>query len=162
MAGEPDLIIEGNLTRNPEQHGDVITFTIAQNVWRRDRNGQKQDMPTVFMNCAAFGTLGQNILTTCRQGMKVIAKGTLHATEWTDKNTGQKRSALELTVNNLGISLQYATAQVTRNEPQNNGYQQAGQQNYSTNNYQAQQGYGTNYAYQQPQTAPQATAQPQY
>ena len=53
MAGEPTLTLVGNITANPEQRGDTVTFTIAHNTRRRDRNGQTVDGDAVFMRCAA-------------------------------------------------------------------------------------------------------------
>ena len=75
MAGEPTLTLVGNITANPEQRGDTVTFTIAHNTRRRDRNGQTVDGDAVFMRCAAFGDLAQNIMRSCYKGMRVVATG---------------------------------------------------------------------------------------
>ena len=98
MAGEPTLTLVGNITANPEQRGDTVTFTIAHNTRRRDRNGQTVDGDAVFMRCAAFGDLAQNIMRSCYKGMRVVATGYMKTNSWTDKTTGQQRSNLEMIV----------------------------------------------------------------
>ena len=80
MAGEPTLTLAGNITANPEQRGDTVTFTIAHNTRRRDRNGQTVDGDAVFMRCAAFGDLAQNIMRSCYKGMRVVATGYMKPT----------------------------------------------------------------------------------
>ena len=111
MAGEPTLTLVGNITANPEQRGDTVTFTIAHNTRRRDRNGQTVDGDAVFMRCAAFGDLAQNIMRSCYKGMRVVATGYMKTNSWTDKNTGQQRSNLEMIVTDLGPSLRFGVAQ---------------------------------------------------
>lgn len=155
MAGEPTLTLVGNITANPEQRGDTVTFTIAHNTRRRDRNGQTVDGDAVFMRCAAFEDLAQNIMRSCYKGMRVVATGYMKTNSWTDKNTGQQRSNLEMIVTDLGPSLRFGVAQFQKTSGQqsngngyrqNNyggGYQQPnnGYQQGAYNNYQ-QQGYG--------------------
>ena len=104
MAGEPTLTLVGNITANPEQRGDTVTFTIAHNTRRRDRNGQTVDGDAVFMRCAAFGDLAQNIMRSCYKGMRVVATGYMKTNNWTDKTTGQQRSNLEMIVTDLGVT----------------------------------------------------------
>lgn len=129
MAGEPTLTLVGNITANPEQRGDTVTFTIAHNTRRRDRNGQTVDGDAVFMRCAAFGDLAQNIMRSCYKGMRVVATGYMKTNSWTDKNTGQQRSNLEMIVTDLGPSLRFGVAQFQKTSGQQsngNGYRQQG------------------------------------
>ena len=114
MAGEPTLTLAGNITANPEQRGDTVTFTIAHNTRRRDRNGQTVDGDAVFMRCAAFGDLAQNIMRSCYKGMRVVATGYMKTNNWTDKTTGQQRSNLEMIVTDLGVSLRFGVTQFRR------------------------------------------------
>lgn len=129
MAGEPPITLVGNITADPEQRGDVASFTIAHNTRRRDRNGQSMDGDSIFMRCAAFGDLANNILQTCHKGMRVVATGYVKNNSWTDKNTGQQRSSLEMIVTDLGVSLRFGVAQFQKTSGQqsgNNNYQQQG------------------------------------
>lgn len=152
MAGEPPITLVGNITADPEQRGDVASFTIAHNTRRRDRNGQSMDGDSIFMRCAAFGDLANNILQTCHKGMRVVATGYVKTNSWTDKNTGQQRSSLEMIVTDLGLSLRFGVAQFQKTSGQQsngNGYQQNnygggyplpnnGYQQGAYNNYQQQ------------------------
>lgn len=172
MAGEPTLTLAGNITANPEQRGDTVTFTIAHNTRRRDRNGQTVDGDAVFMRCAAFGDLAQNIMRSCYKGMRVVATGYMKTNNWTDKNTGQQRSNLEMIVTDLGVSLRFGVTQFQKTSGQqsngngyrqNNyggGYQQPnnGYQQGAYNNYQ-QQGYSQQAPAQTP-AQPAAPSQP--
>ena len=127
MAGEPTLTLAGNITANPEQRGDTVTFTIAHNTRRRDRNGQTVDGDAVFMRCAAFGDLAQNIMRSCYKGMRVVATGYMKTNSWTDKTTGQQRSNLEMIVTDLGVSLRFGVTQFQKTSGQQsngNGYRQ--------------------------------------
>lgn len=118
MAGEPTLTLVGNITANPEQRGDTVTFTIAHNTRRRDRNGQTVDGDAVFMRCAAFGDLAQNIMRSCYKGMRVVATGYMKTNSWTDKTTGQQRSNLEMIVTDLGVSLRFGVTQFQKTSGQ--------------------------------------------
>lgn len=167
MAGEPTLTLAGNITANPEQRGDTVTFTIAHNTRRRDRNGQTVDGDAVFMRCAAFGDLAQNIMRSCYKGMRVVATGYMKTNNWTDKTTGQQRSNLEMIVTDLGVSLRFGVTQFQKSNGngyrQNNyggGYQQPnnGYQQGAYNNYQ-QQGYSQQAPAQTP-AQPAAPSQP--
>jgi single-strand DNA-binding protein len=172
MAGEPTLTLAGNITANPEQRGDTVTFTIAHNTRRRDRNGQTVDGDAVFMRCAAFGDLAQNIMRSCYKGMRVVATGYMKTNNWTDKTTGQQRSNLEMIVTDLGVSLRFGVTQFQKTSGQQsngNGYRQnnrrripAAEQRLSArriqNNYQ-QQGYSQQAPAQTP-AQPAAPSQP--
>lgn len=162
MAGEPPITLVGNITADPEQRGDVASFTIAHNTRRRDRNGQSMDGDSIFMRCTAFGDLANNILQTCHKGMRVVATGYVKTNSWTDKNTGQQRSSLEMIVTDLGLSLRFGVAQFQKTSGQQsngNGYQQ---NNYGGGYQQPNNGYqqGAYNNYQQQGYSQQALAQP--
>ena len=125
------------------------------------------------MRCAAFGDLAQNIMRSCYKGMRVVATGYMKTNSWTDKNTGQQRSNLEMIVTDLGVSLRFGVTQFFRRPAANsptatatgrtitaadtssrtNGYQQG-----AYNNYQ-QQGYSQQAPAQTP-AQPAAPSQP--
>ena len=162
MAGEPPITLVGNITADPEQRGDVASFTIAHNTRFRNRDGQNVDGKSIFMSCAAFGDLAQNILQTCHKGTRVVATGYMKTNSWTDKNTGQQRSSLEMIVTDLGLSLRFGVAQFQKTSGQQsngNGYQQ---NNYGGGYQQPNNGYqqGAYNNYQQQGYSQQALAQP--
>ncbi len=134
MAGETTLTIIGNLTADPELRftpgGDgVANFTIASTPRTFDRTSNEwKDGETLFMRCAAWRELSENTANTLTKGMRVIATGRLKQRSFETKE-GEKRTVIELEIDEIGPSLRYATAQVQRTEKgaSNNGGQQAQQ-----------------------------------
>lgn len=97
--------ISGNLTRDPElrqtQGGtNVLSFGVAVNDRRKNgQTGQWEDYAN-FVDCTVFGARADSLSKILAKGMKVIVNGKLHYRSWEDGN-GQKRSKLEVTVNDL-------------------------------------------------------------
>lgn len=119
MAGETIIAVVGNLTADPEirttQSGTpVASFTIASTprTWNRNTN-QFEDGQALFMRCTAWRDLAEHCAHSLAKGMRVIAQGRLTQHSWEDENH-QKRSSMELQVDDIGPSLRYATAQVER------------------------------------------------
>ena len=119
MAGETIIAVVGNLTADPEirttQSGTpVASFTIASTprTWNRNTN-QFEDGQALFMRCTAWRDLAEHCARSLAKGMRVIAQGRLTQHSWEDENH-QKRSSVELQVDEIGPSLRYATAQVER------------------------------------------------
>lgn len=115
---EPTTTISGNLTDDPQLRftGNglaVASFTIASTPRFKTGDGWS-DGQTWYVHCSAWRELGENIAESLRKGSAVIAHGRLTARtyETTDKATGQKvkRTAVEMTVDDLGPSLRRATA----------------------------------------------------
>lgn len=130
MANETVITVVGNLTADPELRtlnngSTVVNFTIAATprTFNRQTN-QWENSGALFMRCNAWNELASNIAGTCTKGMRVIAQGILRQRSYKAKD-GSDRSVIELTVNEIGPSLRYATAQVSKNN-QNCG--QPGQQ----------------------------------
>lgn len=149
MSGEITMSVVGNLTdaptRNTTNTGRTVTnFTIASTSRVYDRQtGQYKDGNTVYMRCSAWGDLAEHILATCVKGTRVVAVGELRQHNYQDEN-GQRHNRMELTVNELGASLRYATAQITKTT-NGNGYSggmNGGYQPGGYNGYQQQNGYG--------------------
>lgn len=119
MANETTLTIVGNLTADPElrtlQSGaNVVTFTIAYNQRTFDKNqNQWVDAPAFFMRCQAWRDLAEHIATSLAKGMRVVATGRLSQRTYDDQ-TGTKHTVVEMTVDEIGASLRYATCQVTK------------------------------------------------
>ncbi len=134
MAGETYLTIIGNLTADPEMRttsngGTVANLTIASTPRQFDRNsGQWEDGETLFMRCSAwdstYSPMASNIQASLAKGMRVIARGRLEQRSYQDRD-GNKRTVVEMRLDEIGPALTRNTAQVTRN---GNGQQQAPQQ----------------------------------
>lgn len=110
--------IIGNLTDNPElrfiQSGAaVVNFTVASTPRTFDRQSNEwKDGETLFMRCSLWREAAENVAESLTKGMRVIVTGQLKSRSW--EANGEKRSAMELAVDEIGPSLKYATAKVTR------------------------------------------------
>lgn len=119
MAGETTITIVGNLTAAPElrtlQSGvNVATFSIASTPRTFDKNqNQWVDAPALFMRCQAWRDLAAHIASSLTKGMRVVATGRLSQRTYEDQ-TGVKHTVVEMTVDEIGASLRYATCQVTK------------------------------------------------
>lgn len=119
MSGEPILTVVGNLVADPEprvsQAGKSwVTFRIASTPRVRDRqSGDWSDGEPLWLGCRAYGEYADNIAASLTKGMRVIVQGRLTQRSYTD-NQGQQRTSLDLEVEEVGPSLRFATAQVTR------------------------------------------------
>jgi single-strand DNA-binding protein len=146
MSGETVITVVGNLTADPElrytQNGlAVANFTIASTPRTFDRQANEwKDGDALFLRASVWREFAEHLAGSLTKGARVIAQGRLRQTSWTDRE-GQQRTGFVLDVDEIGPSLRYATAQVTR--AQRNG-QGGGQQ----------QGGGSQWPGQQ-QTAPQ-------
>ena len=118
---ETIITVVGNLTAEPElrqtQGGvAVASFTIASTPRSFDRQANEwKDGDALFMRCSAWRDLATNITGSLTKGMRVIASGRLQQREYQDRE-GNKRVSMELQIDEIGPSLRYATAQVTRGE----------------------------------------------
>ena len=129
MAGETYITIIGNLTADPEMRttsngGTVANLTIASTPRMFDRDsGQWEDGETLFMRCSAWDSqyhpTASNIQASLAKGMRVIARGRLEQRSYQDRD-GNKRTVVEMRLDEIGPALTRNTAQVARN---NNGQQ---------------------------------------
>ncbi|MBR3320078.1 single-stranded DNA-binding protein [Candidatus Saccharibacteria bacterium] len=108
MRGFSKAIITGNLTRDPELRStpsgaSVCSFSVAVNRVYRDSNGeQKEDVS--FIDCSAWGKLGEMIGQYAKKGAGVLVSGRLDQRSWEDKSTGQKRSRVEIVVEDFNFT----------------------------------------------------------
>jgi len=108
MRGFSKAIITGNLTRDPELRttpngASVCSFSVAVNRVYRDSNGeQKEDVS--FIDCSAWGKLGEMINQYAKKGTGVLVSGRLDQRSWEDKTTGQKRSRVEIVVEDFNFT----------------------------------------------------------
>lgn len=140
--------ISGNLTRDPElrvtQGGTaVLGFGVAVNDRRQNpQTGEWEDHPN-FVDCTVFGNRANALANILRKGLKVAIEGKLRWSQWTDQQSGQKRSKLEVIVNECEIMT--AREQQGQQAPQGYAQQQPAQQ------YQQQAPRAPQYAQQPPQ-----------
>ena len=123
MAGDTVITVIGNLTADPElrwtQSGAAVAdFTVASTPRTYDRNaGEWRDGDTLFMRCSVWRETAENVAESLRKGMRVIVQGRLTQRSY-DTPQGERRTVVELQVDEVGPSLRRARAQVTRNQPQ--------------------------------------------
>ena len=119
MAGETVITVVGNLTADPElrytQNGlAVANFTIAATPRNFDKaSGDWKDGDTLFMRASVWREFAEQVAGSLTKGSRVIATGRLKQRSYETKE-GEKRTSIELEVDEVGPSLRYATAQVTR------------------------------------------------
>ena len=126
MAGETQITIVGNLTGDPELRFTpagvaVANFTIASTPRTFDRQANEwKDSDTLFMRCSIWREAAENVAESLTKGMRVIAQGNLVQRSY-ETREGEKRTVVELQVEEVGPSLKYATAKVTRAVKGGNG-----------------------------------------
>jgi single-strand DNA-binding protein len=119
MAGETIITVVGNLTADPElrytQNGlAVANFTIASTPRTFDRQANDwKDGDALFLRASCWREFAEHVAGSLTKGSRVIATGRLKQRSYDDRD-GNKRTSIELEVDEIGPSLRYATAQVTR------------------------------------------------
>lgn len=119
MAGETIITVCGNLTADPElrysQNGiPVANFTIASTPRTFDRQSNEwKDGDALFIRASVWREFAEHVAGSLVKGSRVIATGRLKQRTYQDRE-GNNRTAIELEVDEIGPSLRYATAQVTR------------------------------------------------
>lgn len=119
MAGETIITVVGNLTSDPElrytQSGlAVANFTIASTPRNFDRaSNDWKDGEALFLRASCWREFAEHVAGSLTKGSRVIATGRLKQRSYETKE-GEKRTSIELEVDEIGPSLRYATAQVTR------------------------------------------------
>ena len=125
MAGDTIITIVGNLTADPELRftpsgAAVASFTVASTPRTFDRQtGEWKNAETLFMPCQAWRQMAENIAESLTKGTRVIVQGRLTQRSYTTRE-GEQRTVVEMQVDEIGPSLRYAKAQVTR-QPRGGG-----------------------------------------
>lgn len=118
MAGEPTITIVGNLTADPELRYlssgiPVASFTVASTPREKNKQtDQWEDGEAMFVRCSVWREYGENVANSLTKGTRVVVTGRLQVRSY--EKDGQKRTSLELQVDEVGPSLRYATAQVVK------------------------------------------------
>ena len=119
MTGETIITVCGNLTADPElrytQSGlPVANFTIASTPRSFDRQANEwKDGDALFLRASVWREFAEHVAGSLVKGSRVIATGRLKQRNYQDRE-GNNRTSIELEVDEIGPSLRYATAQVTR------------------------------------------------
>ena len=119
MAGETVITVVGNLTADPElrytQNGlAVANFTIASTPRTFDRQANEwKDGDALFLRASVWREFAEHVAGSLTKGSRVIVQGRLRQRSYQDRE-GQQRTSIELEVDEIGPSLRYATAQITR------------------------------------------------
>jgi len=107
MRGFSKAIIAGNVTRDPEMRAtpsgaQACNFTIAVNRTFRGGDGEQQEQ-TSFIDCVAWGRSGETIAQYVKKGSGLIVSGRIEQRSWEDKTSGQKRSRVEIVVDDFSF-----------------------------------------------------------
>ena len=108
MRGFSKAIIAGNITRDPELRStpngaSVCSFSVAVNRVYRDQSGENKEEVS-FIDCTAWGKLGEMIANYAKKGSGVLVSGRLSQRTWEDKNGGGKRSRVEIVVEDFNFT----------------------------------------------------------
>jgi single-strand DNA-binding protein len=126
MAGETTITIVGNLTSDPELRftpsgSAVANFTVASTPRTFDRQANEwKDGETLFLRASVWREAAENVAETLTKGTRVIVQGRLKSRSYETKE-GEKRTVIELEVDEIGPSLRYASAKVTRTQRSGGG-----------------------------------------
>ncbi len=119
MAGETPITVVGNLTADPELRftpsgAAVANFTVASTPRTFDKQSNEwKDGEALFLNCSVWRQAAENAAESLTRGMRVIVSGRLKARSY-ETREGEKRTVFEIDVDEVGPSLKYATAKVTK------------------------------------------------
>lgn len=119
MNGETTITVIGNLTAAPELRFTpgghaVANFTVASTPRTFNRqSGEWEDGPALFMRCTLWRKAAENVAESLTKGSRVIVAGRLRQRTF-ETREGDKRTIIELEVDEIGPSLRYVTATTTR------------------------------------------------
>jgi single-strand DNA-binding protein len=126
MAGETTITVVGNLTNDPELRftpsgSAVANFTVASTPRTFDRQSNEwKDGETLFLRASVWREAAENVAESLTKGMRVIVNGRLKSRSYETKE-GEKRTVIELEVDEIGPSLRYANAKVNRTQRSGGG-----------------------------------------
>jgi single-strand DNA-binding protein len=126
MAGDTVITVVGNLTADPELRftpsgAAVANFTVASTPRQFDRQSNEwKDGDTLFMRCSIWREAAENVAESLTKGTRVVVQGRLVQRSY-ETREGEKRTVVEMQVDEVGPSLRYATAKVTRSQRSGGG-----------------------------------------
>jgi single-strand DNA-binding protein len=119
VAGDTVITVVGNLTADPELRftpsgAAVANFTVASTPRTFDKGSNEwKDGEALFLRCSVWRQAAENVAESLHKGTSVIVQGRLKQRSYETKE-GEKRTVVELEVDEIGPSLRWATAKVTK------------------------------------------------
>ncbi|GAA3563122.1 hypothetical protein GCM10022222_53610 [Amycolatopsis ultiminotia] len=119
MAGDTVITVIGNLTSDPELRftptgAAVASFTVASTPRTLDRQtGEWKDGEALFLRCSLWRQQAENAAESLTRGTRVVVQGRLVQRSFETKE-GERRTVVELQVDEIAPSLRYATAKLTK------------------------------------------------
>ena len=116
---ENTITLVGNVTRDPELRfgagsgAAVLSLGLAVNNRKKGKNGEWEDDAN-FFDVVVFGEMAEQVAESVQKGTRIIVTGRLDWSQWDDKDSGSKRSKVQVIADEVGPSLRWATANVTR------------------------------------------------
>lgn len=135
MAGDTVITVIGNLTSDPELRFTpsgqaTASFGVAVNRRWQNRQTQEWEEATSFFDVVCWRDLADNVSESLTKGARVIVSGRLEQRSWEGQD-GEKRSKVEIIADEVGPSLRWATAQVTKTDRRSPDGQSAGAGRYN-------------------------------
>jgi single-strand DNA-binding protein len=121
MAGDTQITVVGNLVDDPELRftpsgAAVANFRIASTPRTFDKQANEwKDGEALFLSCSVWRQAAENVAESLQKGMRVVVQGNLRSRQY-ETREGEKRTVFEIQVDEVGPSLKYATAKVTRTQ----------------------------------------------
>ena len=120
MANGNNVELTGNATRDPELRftpsgQPVATFGLAVNRRWQNRQTQQWEEAVTYFDIVCWGQLAENVAESITKGTRLMVTGRLDQRTW-ETQEGDKRSKVEIVADEVGPSLRWATASVTKNE----------------------------------------------
>jgi single-strand DNA-binding protein len=125
MASDNCVTLVGNITDDPELRFTpsglpVANFTVAVNR-RVPKDGGWEDKLEGFFRCSCWRDMAENVAESLQKGARVVVVGRLQQRSWEDQD-GNKRSTVEVQVDEVGPSLRWATARPERSQRSGGGF----------------------------------------
>jgi single-strand DNA-binding protein len=133
MAGDTQITVVGNLVDDPELRftpsgAAVANFRIASTPRTFDKQTNEwKDGDALFLSCSVWRQAAENVAESLQKGMRVVVQGNLRSRQY-ETREGEKRTVFEIQVDEVGPSLKYATAKVTRTQRSGGSSYGGGQQ----------------------------------
>ena len=120
MANGNTVSLVGNITRDPELRFTntgqaTASFGLAVNRRWQNRQTQEWEEATSFFDIVCWREMAENVAESLIRGSRVIVTGRLEQRSW-ETPDGDKRSKVEVVADEIGPSIRWATAQITKNE----------------------------------------------
>ena len=114
------VTIVGNVTRDPELRytpsgAALASFGVAVNRRWRDPQSNEQKEAVSFFDVVCWKEMADNVCETLSKGTRIVVTGRLEQRSWEDSD-GNKKSKVEIVADEIGPSLRWASAEITKNE----------------------------------------------